>query len=391
MKSLALLWLSGGALRVSVLAVPPLLAFIIADLNLSGTEVGILNGIPVALFAIAAVPGSLLIARVGAVPALIIGLLIAAIGSALRGVAPGTLTLFVVTAVMAAGIAVMQPAMPPVVHQWMPHRIGFATAVYSNGLLSGEIIAVAITIPIILPLVGGDWRGALIFWSLPNVLIALAVYLRKPPMTDDAIYEGRAWIPDWRDPVLWKVGLMLSGSTQLYFCVNGFLPSLLLARDDVEMVAPALTALNGGQVPASLLLLVMASRWERKRWPPLAASVLALISVLGIVFSSGWWTVAFAALSGFSAAFLLTLVLALPPLLVASADVSRMSAGVFAIGYSAAMIVSVLSGFTWDTTGLADFSFLPIAVGALPTIFATLLIDLSKRPAQHMPANKLTL
>lgn len=391
MNALTLLWLSGAALRVSVLAVPPLLALIIVDLNLSGTEVGILNGIPVALFALAAVPGSLLIARVGAVQALIIGLLIAAAGSALRGVSPNALILFATTAVMATGIAIMQPAMPPVVNRWMPHRIGFATAVYSNGLLSGEIIAVAITIPLILPMVGGDWRSALLFWSIPNVLIALAVYLRQPHATVRAPSRVHAWRPNWRDPLLWKVGFMLSGSTQLYFCVNGFLPSLLLARDDVGMVAPALTALNGGQVPASILLLVMASRWERRRWPPLAATILALVSVFGIVFSSSWWTVAFAALSGFSAAFLLTLVLALPPLLVTPADVSRMSAGVFAISYGAAMLVSVLSGLAWDLTGRADFAFLPIAIGALPAIFAALFIDLSKPTSKihYEPESKL--
>lgn len=59
----------GNGLRLTILAIPPVLALIIVDLKLSGTEVGILNAIPVSLFALVAVPGSLLIARVGAVPA----------------------------------------------------------------------------------------------------------------------------------------------------------------------------------------------------------------------------------------------------------------------------------------------------------------------------------
>ena len=60
-------------MRLTILAVPPVLALIISDLALSGTEVGILNAIPVSLFALVAVPGSLLIARVGAVRALVVG------------------------------------------------------------------------------------------------------------------------------------------------------------------------------------------------------------------------------------------------------------------------------------------------------------------------------
>lgn len=51
-RALSLLWLAGNGLRLSILAVPPILALIILDLNLSGTEVGILNGIPVLLFAL---------------------------------------------------------------------------------------------------------------------------------------------------------------------------------------------------------------------------------------------------------------------------------------------------------------------------------------------------
>jgi CP family cyanate transporter-like MFS transporter len=33
------------------------------------------------------------------------------------------------------------------VRGWLPHRIGFGTAVFTNGLLVGEILPVALTIP----------------------------------------------------------------------------------------------------------------------------------------------------------------------------------------------------------------------------------------------------
>src|SRR5437016_8272502 len=62
----SLLWLAGVSLRLSILAVPPVIALIQSDLRLSGTEVGLLSGLPTILFAMAALPGSLLIARLGA-------------------------------------------------------------------------------------------------------------------------------------------------------------------------------------------------------------------------------------------------------------------------------------------------------------------------------------
>ena len=55
----------------------------------------------------------------------------------------------------------MQPSMPPLVRAWLPDRIGFATAVYTNGLLIGEVLPVALTLPLVLPLVGGSWRARL--------------------------------------------------------------------------------------------------------------------------------------------------------------------------------------------------------------------------------------
>ena len=91
---LALLWLAGNGLRITILAVPPVIPLLSADLHMSATAVGILGGLPAVLFACAAIPGSLLIARFGALSTLVIGLLATALGSALRGVVPDVALLY---------------------------------------------------------------------------------------------------------------------------------------------------------------------------------------------------------------------------------------------------------------------------------------------------------
>ena len=58
----------------------------------------------------------------------------------------------------------------------------------------------------------------------------------------------------------------------------------------------------------------------------------------------------------------LILVLALPPLISRPEDVARLSAGVFTISYSCAVIVPVISGFGWDATGIPAAAFIPIAL-----------------------------
>lgn len=377
--ALILLWLAGNGLRLTILAVPPILALIILDLKLSGTQVGILNAIPVFLFALVAVPGSLLIARVGAVPALIIGLLIAAAGSALRGVAFDAMTLYVATVVMAAGIAVMQPALPPTVRQWAPQRIGFATAVYTNGLLFGEIFPVVLA-AVILPLVAGSWRASLVLWSIPLAIIALVIFIFQPGGKSAPPARHRHWMPDWRSPLLWKIGLMMGGANQLYFCANAFFPGYMLQIGHTELIGPALTALNIGQLPASFILLAMANRWERKKWPLLGAGAIGVAGVAGLLLgSSSWVIVGAAAAIGFACAVVLTLVLALPALMVAPDDVPRFSAGVFTIGYGLAMVISILGGIAWDVSRDAAYAFAPVTVAAFFIIWFALLTDFSRR------------
>ena len=141
---LSLLWLAGNGLRLTILAIPPVIPPIRLDLGMSETEVGILSGLPAVLFALAAVPGSLLIARIGAVPALVTGLFVSAVFAALRSVSPDVLVLYLTTIGTALGVSFMQVALPPVVRQWVPQRIPFATAVYTNGLLIGETLPVAL-------------------------------------------------------------------------------------------------------------------------------------------------------------------------------------------------------------------------------------------------------
>ena len=67
---LVLPWLAGMATRAPILAVPPVIPLIHGDLDLSEAQVGFLMGLPSAMFALAAVPGSLLVARLGVVATL---------------------------------------------------------------------------------------------------------------------------------------------------------------------------------------------------------------------------------------------------------------------------------------------------------------------------------
>jgi len=382
LMTLLLLWLAGVALRLTILAVPPVIPLIHDGLKLNATQIGILTGLPSMLFAFAAVPGSLLIARLGVRSALVVGLSVTAVGGALRGAIPDVAWLYAMTIIMGAGVAVMQVTMPPAVRAWLPQRIAFATAVYTNGLLVGEILPVALMLPLVLPLVG-NWQWGFVFWSVPVVVIALLILTMAPaPANGQVSAARRRWWPDWNSHLIWRLGIMLGTVNATYFATNAFLPDYLRGNGQGAWISAALTGLNIGQVPASLLLLAFAHRLERKAWPYVACGVLCVIATAGIVFGSAAWVVVAATVQGFANSAILILILALPPLLSDPDDVHRVTAAMFTISYSCAVIVPVISGFVWDVSGLASVAFAPIALCGIVLVALAPAIN-HVRPAEE--------
>src|SRR5258706_5577954 len=129
---LVLLWLAGVDLRLTLLAVPSLIPNIHRELILDEKAVGALVSLPVVLFALAAVPGALLITKLGIRRAIGIGLGLVAVFGALRGFGPSAPVLFGATFLMGIGVAVSQPAFPSLVREWFPARITLATAIFSH-------------------------------------------------------------------------------------------------------------------------------------------------------------------------------------------------------------------------------------------------------------------
>ena len=361
-----LLWLAGLSLRMTVLAVPPVIHLIRSGLGLSGTEVGLLVTLPTLLFAAVALPGAVLVSRIGAVPTLVAGLFVTGAGAAARAVAPGFSTLLLATAAMGAGIAVMQPTLPALVRRWLPERIGLGTAVYSNGLLVGEILPVSLTNRLVLPAVHGSWGASLAAWSVPILATALLVAFAAPavdraPGRPDSIVIARAR-PRWDSPATWLLGAMFGTINVTYFATNAFLPAYLTSRGAADLIPAALTALNAGQLPAAFLMIAKAGRWQRRARPFYATGLLCLAGIAGIVASSRLGVVASAGVLGFGVSSAMVLALTLPALLFPPEHVAATSAAMFTISYGGGIVASVAGGAAWDLAGDPIWAFTPVAL-----------------------------
>ena len=113
------------------------------------------------------------------------------------------------------------------------------------------------------------------------------------------------------------------------------------------------------------VLLLAAGHLVRRVWPYVLGGSAAFASMAVLVSSTGISVTIASAVLGFTCGLMLTLVLALPPLLCAPQDVARTSAALFTLSYGCAVIVPIISGALWDLTAIPASIFLPIALCAL--------------------------
>ncbi len=376
---LLLLWLGGIDLRLTLLAVPPLIPLIHRDLHLDETGVGALVSLPVLLLATAAVPGSLLIARLGVRGALIAGLGFVAVFGAVRGLGPSTTVLFTSTFLMGVGVAVSQPAFPAIVRDWFPRRIAVATAVYSNGILIGETVPTALTSPVgVLPLAHGDWRWALALWSVLVAVTAVAITIAAPKRGPKTAL-ARRWWPSWREGQTVRIGVVMGMASAVYFATNAYIPDFLDQSGRHQLISPMLAVFNGSQ----LLTAPVVAIWDRLltgRAGFIGSAALMVVAQVGIVVTPGAGVLLWAFVLGFAAALAFIVVLTMPPRIAAPGDVHRMSAGVFTFQYAIAFFVPLIAGAVWDATGRAVLAFVPGIVAAL--LMGWLALSLRIPPAE---------
>jgi MFS transporter, CP family, cyanate transporter len=371
--------LIGVQLRLTVLAVPPVLPLIHRDLGLSEKAIGILSALPVLLLGLAAVPGSLGVARLGARRACLLGLGIVALSGAARGIGPSAPILYSMTFTMGVGIALMQPTLPSLVGEWFADRAGFATAVYANGLLVSEAVPPLITIPLVLPWVGGSWEWSFVMWSIPVavtfILLGTTTHRARPRPA-----EAYRWWPDWRGAL--PLGMLLGGTGGLYFLGNTFIPDYLHAIGRPELVSASLSALNIGQLPASAVIMAFARHVTGNRAVLIISPLTACIALTTFLLPAPGLIVAASGLIGFCCGVQLIVSLALPPLMTAPEDVHHLSAGTFAIGYFTSFLVPPLGGALWDATGSPVMSFVAgLVCVALVVVAAAALPRLRTAPA----------
>ena len=377
---LALLALVGANLRTVMLGVPPVLPLLQRDLGLSHTATGLVTSLPVLVMGGMAWASGWLADRFGGRAAVAAGLVLLAAGAALRGIWAAAVPLYLFTGILSLGVAVAQTAVPVLVRQWFPHRIGLASALYTDGFIAGEAVAAAVTLPLMRVWLGPDaWRASFVAWSVP-VAFTLLLWLLFSPDTPPTPRRRGGATPTAGAAVslvseeprhhvsALRLGLLSGSGSLIYFAMNTWIPPYDTALGRADATALALGTLNAVQLPVTLALTLVAQRLLGRRLPFVVAGVICFASVIGWVSTPVEWQVLWAAMLGGAAVSVLVLSSALPPLLADRHEVARLVGATLSIGYGIAFVGPLAGGWLWDLLGRPVAAFIPVALGTLGLI-----------------------
>ena len=367
---LVVLWLVGWTLRVPILAAPPLAVEIGNSFGLGEAGIGALTMLPVMAVALGAIPAAWIISRYSLRKVIAGGVLVMALASVARGYVPTAGLLFACSLLMGLAVSVFQTALPSATRVWTPKHIALGSAVYLNGMMLGEMSGAGLTLPVMMPLAGGDWSLALLLWSIPVILIAALVafipIVNEVEETTQAASQASQSVPQptlprWNDIYVWQYGLLLASSVVAFYVINAYCASVLTSRGEAFALQGLIFAFNGMPLLASFVILA-APQWIGLRAPLGIASVLAALGLLGFIFMHGWWSWASALVCGFAATIELILLVSLPPAIASGIAVTRLSAGMSLLGFSLAFICTLVGGYLADWFAWTELALLPALV-----------------------------
>jgi len=182
---LALVWLAYFAFGMTVFSVPPLVTPIARDLSLTYSQIGSILGAIFPFYIPLAICVGPLIDRAGTRKSIIVAIAFIPLSAFLQSIATDFGTLFLSVCMLGIGGPFLSVGSPKIVASWFSGRQrGLASGIYVTGYFVGSSTILAITNPVIMPIVS-TWRDALRLYAVLGFLIAIALALlgRDPPDT----------------------------------------------------------------------------------------------------------------------------------------------------------------------------------------------------------------
>lgn len=173
---LSLAWLLYFAFGLIFASLSPLVTFIISDLGLTYTQMGLAAGVWQLTYIFVAYPLGLATDRLGTQRSIFIGIIVLSLSGILRAFAFSFETFLASIAIFGLGGPLISIGLAKFVSTiFMGKERSTASGIYATGSTIGNVTALAITNSVLLPIVG-NWRNAFLTYGLFGFSIA-AIWL----------------------------------------------------------------------------------------------------------------------------------------------------------------------------------------------------------------------
>jgi len=296
------IFLAAFNLRPAITSLSTLLDPVRTDLHLSATVTGLLVMLPILCFGVFTVLTPPLLRRMRAERVVLLGLLVLAVGLALRSLV-GSVGMFVGTLLAGASISVALVALPSIIKREYGARAGTSMGWYSMSLCLGASVAAGLTVPLQAWLYD-SWRLALSFWLLPALATAL-LWVRAPthqagaPAVRQASASALADAPTvrhpsspniLRNPLAWMVTLYMGTQSCLNYCAIVWLPTMLADRGMTQVQSGfGLSLCLGTQLITSILAPWLGSLGRDQRLSITLMLCMTIVGLLGTLYAPWAW------------------------------------------------------------------------------------------------------
>ena len=368
----------GLNLRPILASVGPLFSVLQREAGLTATQFSLLTTLPVAMMGLAALCGPWLLARIGAVRGIMLGLFILLVACSLRGFSTSLTGLMGTALLGGASIGTIQALMPALIKMAYTQTASTIMSLFSTGIMAGAAVAAASAEPLF------SWLTLKPALAMAGVLALLALMLWLPlvkqPQGEQTAHESVTLSSS-------RTGLLLlffGVGTGAYTLVLAWLPPLYIqagwsARSSGYMLA----WLTLTEVAAGFAVSALIGKFPDRRVPLITVLLLLLAGLLCLVFSPGTTPVLSTLLLGIGigALFPLSLIVTFDHART-PAQAGKLLSKVQGGGYMIAALMPLVAGIVRDSSVSLTSAWLVMSAGVVLLI----AIAFTFKPAANVQA-----
>lgn len=282
---LASVLLIAANLRAPITSLGPVLDQVQQSFSLSATSAGLLNALPLLMFAFASPLAPWLTRRFGLEQALFGALCLIAIGCITRS--SGAYTgLWLGTLLIGGGIAIANVLIVPLVKRDFPGHVALCVGLYAATMALMAALASGLSAPLS-TLTGYTWKVSIGFWFV-LVLIAIICWLPHLRRARGGVPTAPSRVSKsvWRSAIAWQVSMFMALQTITFYTLIDWYPAMASSVG----IGPSesgvhLFAYQAIAVIANLSTSIAIRRLNDQRLLGFVCSLAITIGMAGLIWS----------------------------------------------------------------------------------------------------------